>query len=157
MSTYPVPYYRKLAALLKQADMGVVTNPHTGPLHTRVCELLEDGVDVSLGQDDISDAYYPYGRNNMLEVAFLASHLLWMTGAADLETLYDMATIIPTRRMRIPHSGIVPGAPADLVVLAASNVLEALRSHAAPKYVVSQGRLVDMVRMKTLAGITNTP
>jgi len=152
MSSYPIPYYRKLAALLKQADMGVVTNPHTGPLHTRVRELLEDGVDVTLGQDDISDAYYPYGRNNMLEVAFLASHLLWMTTAREMETLYDMATVLPTRRLRIDHPGIVPGAPADLVVLAAPTVPEALRSHEAPKAVVSQGRLVDAAKMKDLAG-----
>jgi len=49
MSTYPAPYYHKLVALLKQAGMGIVTNPHTGPLHTRVKELLADGVDVTLG------------------------------------------------------------------------------------------------------------
>jgi cytosine deaminase len=153
MSSYPIPYYRKLAALLKTAGMGVVTNPHTGPLHTRVRELLEDGVAVSLGQDDITDAYYPYGRNNMLEVAFLASHLLWMTTAREMETLYDMATSLPTRCLRIAHPGIVAGAPADLVVLAAPSVLEALRAHAAPQYVVSQGRLVDASRMKELAGL----
>lgn len=153
MSSYPVPYYKKLAALLKQADMGVVTNPHTGPLHTRVKELLADGVDVTLGQDDITDAYYPYGRNNMLEVAFLAAHLLWMTTAAEMEQLYDMATVIPIRRLGYDHPGIVPGAPADLVVLNAPNVLEALRYHEPPKYVISRGRLVDSAKMRALAGL----
>src|SRR3990172_3015118 len=74
MALYPKPYLQKVAALMKKADMGVVSDPHTGPLHARVKELLEEGVLVCLGQDDISDAYYPYGRNNMLEVAFLASH-----------------------------------------------------------------------------------
>ena len=76
---YPTPYLQKLAALMKQARMGLVTDPHTGPLHARVKELLSEDVLICLGQDDISDAYYPFGRNNMLEVAFLASHLLWMT------------------------------------------------------------------------------
>ena len=72
MALYPEPYFQKLTALLRQADMPVVTDPHTGPLHARVRELLAAGVRVCLGQDDISDAYYPFGRNNMLEVAFLA-------------------------------------------------------------------------------------
>ena len=89
---YPKPYLQKLAALLKKAEMGVVSDPHTGPLHARVRELLEENVLVCLGQDDISDAYYPYGRNNMLEVAFLNSHLLWFTTREDMETLYDMVT-----------------------------------------------------------------
>lgn len=151
MSSYTIQYYRRLAALLKQADMGVVTNPHTGPLYTRVRELLNDGIDVTLGQDDISDAYYPYGRNNMLEVAFLASHLLWMTTAQEMEILYDMATTIPIRRLQIKHPGIIKGAPGDLVVLNAPSILEALRTHEAPKFVVSRGQLVDTERMKDIA------
>lgn len=81
----PRPYLQKLMALLKKAEMGVVSDPHTGPLHTPVRELLEEEVLVCLGQDDISDAYYPHGRSNMLEVAFLASHMLWMTSAAERE------------------------------------------------------------------------
>ena len=66
MALYPQPYFQKVAALLKQAKMAVVSDPHTGPLHARVKELLAEGVNVCLGQDDISDAYYPFGRNNLL-------------------------------------------------------------------------------------------
>ncbi|RLD17290.1 MAG: cytosine deaminase, partial [Caldiserica bacterium] len=79
MALYPKPYFMKLVAILKKAKMGVISDPHTGPLHARVKEMIEEGALVALGQDDISDAYYPYGRNNMLEVAFLSSHILWMT------------------------------------------------------------------------------
>ena len=34
------------------------------------------GLPVALGQDDIEDAYYPFGRHNMVEIAFLAAHAL---------------------------------------------------------------------------------
>ncbi len=143
MALYPQPYFQKLAALLRQARMGVVSDPHTGPLHARVQELLAEGVLVCLGQDDISDAYYPYGRNNMLEVAFLASHLLWMTTAAEMETLYDMVSTRAAAAMGLHDHALRPGAPAHLVVLDAPNVLEALRHHAAPRHVISHGRVVD--------------
>jgi cytosine deaminase len=99
MALYPTPYFQKVAALLRKAGMGVVSDPHTGPLHARVRELLAENNLVMLGQDDISDAYYPYGRNNMLEVAFLASHLLWFTTNSDMETLYDMITTKPAQAM----------------------------------------------------------
>ncbi len=151
MSSYPEPYYRKLATLLQQADMGIVTNPHTGPLYTRVRDLQQDGIDVMLGQDDISDAYYPYGRNNMLEVAFLASHLLWMTTRSEMEVLYDMITSIPIHRLGIKHAGITAGAPADLVVLGKPNLIEALRFHQPPQWVISKGKLVDSERMEKLS------
>jgi len=102
-------------------------------------------VRVCLGQDDISDAYYPFGRNNMLEVAFLASHLLWMTTTADMERLYDMITIEPARAIGLTKFRLEAGAPANLVVLGAPDVLEALREHAPPRHVVSHGKLLDQV------------
>lgn len=149
MQLYPQPYFHKLAALLRHAEIGVVTNPHTGPLYTRVGELLAEGCTVCLGQDDISDAYYPYGRHNMLEVAFLASHLMWMTTAQEMETLYDMITTLAAKAMGV-DSQLAVGAPADLVVLKAPNVLEALRTHQPPTYVISMGQLVDQTEMQAI-------
>ena len=151
MELYPKPYFQKLAALLKQAQMAIVTDPHTGPLHARVKELLEEQVTVCLGQDDISDGYYPFGRNNMLEVAFLAAHLLWMTTSRELETLYDMITRNAARAMNIRDHGLKAGAAANVVVLSAPNVLEALREHRAPLFVISHGKLIDRARMEILS------
>jgi len=142
MALYPQPYFQKIAALLKLAQMGVVSDPHTGPLHARVRELLAEGALVCLGQDDISDAYYPYGRNNMLEVAFLASHLLWMTTSAEMDTLYDMITVNAFCAMGLPDISLREGAPAHLVVLDAPTVREVLRYHDAPRVVISHGRVV---------------
>ncbi len=147
MALYPKPYLQKLAALLKKAGMGVVSDPHTGPLHARVRELLDENVLVCLGQDDISDAYYPYGRNNMLEVAFLNSHLLWFTTREDMETLYTMVTKNAARCIGLNDFEIKVGAPAHLVVLDQPNVLEALRFHEKPAYVISHGKLVDQKQM----------
>jgi cytosine/creatinine deaminase len=151
MELYPQPYFQKIAALLQQAQMAVVSDPHTGPLHARVKELLAEGVTVCLGQDDISDGYYPFGRNNMLEVAFLAAHLLWMTTNRELETLYDMITGNAARAMNIKDHSLKIGAPANLVVLTAPDVLEALREHQAPLYVISSGKLIDPARLEALA------
>ncbi len=150
MALYPKPYLQKLAAILKKANMGVVSDPHTGPLHARVRELLEEGVLVCLGQDDISDAYYPYGRNNMLEVAFLNSHLLWFTTRDDMEVLYNMVTTNAARAIGLKDFEIKEGAPANLVVLDQPNVLEALRFHEKPLYVISHGKLVDQAKMDML-------
>jgi cytosine deaminase len=149
---YPKPYLQKLAALMKKAEMGLVTDPHTGPLHARVKELLEENVLICLGQDDISDAYYPFGRNNMLEVAFLASHLLWMTTSAEMEILYDMVTVNAFKAMGVNGIELKTGAPAHLVILHENNILDAIRYHSEPRYVISHGKLVDRELMKKLAG-----
>lgn len=147
MSMYPIPYFKKIAALLKQAQMGVVSDPHTGPLHARVKELLEEKALVVFGQDDIMDAYYPFGRNNMLEVAFLNTHLLWMTTFREMEKIYDMITIDAAKAMNVKNFGLQPGNAAHLVVLDANSVHEAIMYHQEPLYVISHGKLVDKSKL----------
>jgi cytosine/adenosine deaminase-related metal-dependent hydrolase len=62
-----------------------------------------------------------------------------------------MVTVDAARAMNVPEHALKPGAPADLVVLAAPNVLEALREHVAPLQVISAGKLVDRARMEAIA------
>lgn len=143
MDLYPQDYFQKVISLLKQAQMYVVTDPHTGPLHARVKELLGQSAHVCLGQDDISDAYYPYGQNNMLEVAFLASHLLWMTSAKEMDILYDMITTEAAKAIGLRDFEVKIGAPANLVILDVPSVREALRYHRAPVHVISHGALLE--------------
>jgi cytosine/creatinine deaminase len=153
MALYSRPYLEKVAALMKKAEMGLVSDPHTGPLHARVKELLDMNVLVCLGQDDISDAYYPFGRNNMLEVGFLNAHLLWMTTRKEMETLYEMITIRAAQAMGLQEYGLKIGIQANLVVLDVPDVLEAFREHRAPRHVISHGRLVDQHKMIELAAV----
>jgi cytosine deaminase len=136
---YNEGYHRKFATILKNAGVGIVTNPHTGPLHVKVKELLSAGVNVALGQDDVDDAYYPYGRCNMLEVAFLASHLLWMMSRQDRETIYDMITRNAAKILRIDHYGLEVGNPANMIVLDAKDLREAYSYHSEPKHVIRNG------------------
>jgi cytosine deaminase len=146
-SLYNEVYHRKLCALLKKGEVGVVSDPHTGPLHVRVKDLLNAGVTVALGQDDVYDAYYTYGRCNMLEVAFLASHLLWMMMPQDRELLYDMITVNPAKIMRIQEYGLQAGNPADLVVLNGMDLREAFAYHSEPLYVIRNGSISCETRL----------
>jgi len=68
--------------------------------------------------------------NNMLEVAFLASHLLWMT------------TTAAARVLSIPGFGLAVGNRAHLVVLRGQTVAEVLTDHAPPLHVIKDGRVV---------------
>ncbi|MGO9629557.1 MAG: amidohydrolase family protein [Xanthobacteraceae bacterium] len=150
MSLYPLPYVQRLARILRIAGVAVVTDPHTGPLHARVKELLAEGVRVCLGQDDISDAYYAFGRNNMLEVAFLAAHLLWMMTRREVAKLYDMITLDAAKAINLDGFGLSVGAPANLVVLDQPDEVEALRYHGLPAHVISHGKLLDAAKMQAI-------
>ena len=144
MALYPEPYYKKLEALLKKARISIVSDPQTGPLFTRVRSLYNAGIGIALGQDDIADAYYPFGRNNMLEVAFLAAHLMRMTTFKEMEILYDLITTKAAEAMGIKGFQIKKGNKANLVVLNAESVWEAIWSHEEPRYVIKDGRDITL-------------
>jgi cytosine deaminase len=144
MALYPEPYYRKIEALLQKARVAVVSDPQTGPLYARVRSLYDAGVGIALGQDDIADAYYPFGRNNMLEVAFLAAHLMWMTTFEDMEMLYDLITTRAAEALGLRDFALKEGNRANLVVLNAESVWEAIWSHEAPLHVIKDGREVTL-------------
>lgn len=150
MALYPEPYRRKLSTLLDRAGVCVVTDPHTGPLHVPVDELLEAGIPVALGQDDIADAYYPFGRNSLLEVGFLAAHLLWKTTVGDLRDVHAMLTTHGATSLGLADYGLEPGCAADLVLLDAASVHEAIGQQAPVTHVVSHGRLVGENRLESV-------
>jgi cytosine deaminase len=140
MTLYPEPYYRKIEALLFKAHIGVVSNPQTGPLYTCVRNLYDAGLRIGLGQEDSADAYYPFGRNNMLEVAFLAAHLVWMISSQDLEMMYDLITTKAAEAPSIDEYKFQEGNKVNLVVLNAESVYGAIWSHEPPLHVIKDGR-----------------
>jgi cytosine deaminase len=135
----------RLAAVLdlcRRAGLGLVSDPHTGSLALPVERALDAGLAVALGQDDIEDAYYPFGRHNLLEVAFLAAHLLDMRAAPQLERLVDLVTTSAARVLGLPGYGLCVGGPADLLVHDAQRTVDLLARHEPPRAVVRAGRVV---------------
>ncbi len=115
----------------------------TGPLHAPACRSCStEGNLVCLGQDDISDAYYPYGQNNMLEVAFLASHLLWMTTYPEMETLYEPDHTSIGQVHHLPKFELKEKATPQPRRARRQSVCEAFRYHKAPLHVISHGKLL---------------
>lgn len=138
--------------LARRAGLGFVADPHTGPAHLPVDLFDRLGVSVALGQDDIDDAYYPFGRNNMPEAAFLAAHLLELRSGTDLDRLLSFVTTTAARVLGVPDHAIDAGHPANLVVHDAQSVADLLRRYEPPRWVVRRGGVVAQTRIDTEFG-----
>jgi cytosine deaminase len=139
---YPRPAVERLARLAARAGLGFVSDPHTGPVHLPVLELTAAGLPVALGQDDIEDAYYPFGRHNMTEIAFLAAHALGAVDSGGIDLVYDAVTTTAARVLGVTGHELAEGGSADVVVHHQSSLRSVLAHHDAPAYVVASGRLV---------------
>jgi len=155
LAGYPDDYADRVMDKVAAARLHMITNPATnlmlqGRLDrqpkrrgiTRVRELLDRGVNVSFGQDCVKDTFYPYGRNDMLEVAFLASHAAHMSMPDQIESVFAMPTVNAARVMRIDDYGLAPGRPANVVVIDAESAAEAIRFQPPRRWVVIGGRVV---------------
>jgi cytosine deaminase len=156
MGSYNGAYAFKLMRILRRSGIHVIANPlinitlqgrfDTYPKRrglTRVKELLEAGINVSLGADDVMDPWYSLGTGNALDVAHMAVHAAHMTGRAEVAETFEMVTERAARTMRLGERyGLAPGRPASFVVLQAGDRFDAVRRRLPPRLVVSHGAVV---------------
>ncbi|MFM9886450.1 MAG: amidohydrolase family protein [Burkholderiales bacterium] len=155
LAGYPDDYADRVMNKVAAAKLHMITNPATnlmlqGRLDrqpkrrgiTRVQELLDRGINVSFGQDCVKDTFYPYGQNDMLEVAFLASHAAHLSMPDQIEQVFAMPTINAAKVLRIKDYGLAPGNPANVVVIDATSAAEAIRFQPPRRWVVANGRVV---------------
>jgi cytosine deaminase len=76
----------------------------------------------------------------MLEVAFLAAHLMWMNSRSEMEVLYDLITTNAAQALGEDNHRLKEGGNADLVVLNAETVWESIWNHEAPLHVIKSGK-----------------
>ena len=87
-----------------------------------------------------------YGECNMLQVAFLASHLLWMTTFEDMEEfmeeLFSMVTTYAGKVLGLQNHILKKGGDADLVILQDKDVYHAIWHHKEPLVVIKNGKII---------------
>ena len=148
-------YVSKLLPLIQEAGVNAVANPlinitiqgrhDSYPKRrgmTRVKELMAQCVNVSFGHDCVMDPWYPLGSHDMIEVAHMGLHVGLMTGVAEQKACFAAVTGNGARTLGLEGYGLEPGCHADLVVLQAGDVLEALRLRPARLFVIRRGAVI---------------
>ena len=153
--SYDNAYAFKLMGFLSKANINFVANPlinitlqgryDTYPKRrgiTRVKELWQSGLNVSLGYDDIMDPWYPLGTGGMLQPAHMAVHACHMTSRKEVTACFDMVTEKAARTLGIGDYGLAEGNPANLVLVDAPDKWDAIRRLAATILVLKNGEVV---------------
>ena len=149
-------YVSKLLPLMAEAEMNVVSNPlinitlqgrhDTYPKRrgmTRVPELMDAGVKVAFGHDCVMDPWYSLGSADMLEVASMGLHVAQLTGVEQMKSCFRAVTEIPAAILGLEGYGLEKGCNADLVILQATDPVEALRLKANRLFVIRRGRIIS--------------
>jgi len=155
MAGYNDVYAAKVVDMVATAGVTISVNAHINLVCSarldheprrrgiaRVKELLARGANVVTSQDDVNDPYYPFGKPDPLECAAMMAHVAQLTLPHELESVVDMITVNSARAARVSDYGLAAGMRADLVVVGAPSVHEALRTQPPRRHVFKDGQEV---------------
>ncbi len=155
MHSYNNAYAYRLIQWMRNAGVHFVTNPLDNAVlqgrfdaypirrgFTRVKELLANGINVCIGHDSIMDPWYPLGVGDPLHGCFVLVHYGHMSGRDELETMLDLVTTRAAACFGADDYGLEEGKRADLVLFDAPSAVDAVRTLAARRAVISRGRIV---------------
>ncbi len=133
---------RPVADDLVKGGVAIMTNAPGSHPFPPVKALTQAGVTVFAGSDNIRDSWWPYGDGDMLGRAMLIGYCSGFYEDADLTLAFRTVTDAGAKALGLPSYGIVPGAPADFVVLNAAHVPEAVVAVPRQRQVYKAGTLV---------------
>jgi len=116
---------------------GSAASPSRGM--TAVRALLDAGVPVAAGGDNLRDPFNPMGRGDPFEVA----SLLVTAGHLSVDEAYRAVTDGARAVLGLPAAGPVPGQIADLVAVRAGSLAEAIGAASQDRIVFRRGRVVS--------------
>ncbi len=157
MGSYNDAYCTKLFRLLKDSEINFNSCPPASthlqgridsfPKRrglTRVKELWHEGINVALGQDSMSDPWYPLGVGNLLRVLEMGVHVAQLTGYDDLRHCLDLISENGARNLclREEEYGIDVGKEANFILLDGKDDYEILRFLSPVLLSVHQGKTI---------------
>ncbi|HEX5326229.1 MAG TPA: amidohydrolase family protein, partial [Acetobacteraceae bacterium] len=104
--------------------------------------LLRAGVVVAAGSDGVRDTWGPYGNADMLERAMLLGLRNNLRRDDELAQVLEVCTTGGARMLGLADHGLHAGAAADLVLVEAETIADAIVSRPARRLVIKAGRVV---------------
>jgi len=156
MHSYNNAYTSKLFRLLSISDVSIISNPlvninlqgrfDTFPKRrgiTRVKELLDSGINVCFGTDDIFDPFYSLGTGNMLNVLNMGLHVCQMLGYEQVKKSFDLITTNSAKALNITKDyGIEVGNTANVIIVSGKDEFDILRRMAPIMYSIRKGKVI---------------
>jgi cytosine/creatinine deaminase len=142
LAEVPGPQLERLVEGLASAGVSLTTVAPGSRPPLPLARLRAAGVAVGLGSDGIRDLWSPWGDGDMLARAAL---LAWRAGARrdeDLAAALEVATSGGAAVLGLPDYGLDPGCRADLVLVPATALGEAVVTHPPRTLVLKAGRIL---------------
>jgi cytosine deaminase len=142
LGSVPLDMARRTADRLARAGVAIMSHGPGAATMPPLTMLAEQGVQVFAGSDNIRDAWSPFGNGDMLERAMLIGYRGNYRRDEEPAFALDLVTTNAAQVLEIKDYGVKVGGPADLVVVEAGTVAEAVATRPRRQMVIKAGRVV---------------
>ncbi|WP_028219763.1 amidohydrolase family protein [Paraburkholderia oxyphila] len=138
----------RIADALAAAGVSIMTNAPGDRAFPPILQLRAAGVRVFSGNDNIQDAWWPYGNGDMLQRAMLLGYRSGFYTDEALLVALDMATEAGAAVIGKRDYGLKPGNEASFLIFKAPNAAAAVAAAPAERVIVRRGQFWgDTARM----------
>ncbi|PSS51681.1 amidohydrolase family protein [Pseudomonas sp. BBP2017] len=137
----PEDVLERIGATLANAGVSILTNAPGDHPFPPILRLRAAGVNVFAGNDNIRDAWWPYGNADMLQRAMLIGYRSGFYSDEDLNVALTMATSAGAAVMGKIDYGLKVGNEATFIVIKAPNAAAAVAAAPAERRMVRRGEL----------------
>ena len=108
------------------------------------CQKLKAaGLNIGFGSDCVMDPWYSLGKADMLDVAHMGLHVGQLSSLADMQWCFDAVTQNSANILKLEGYGIEIGNQANMVLLQATDKIEAIRLRATRLAVIRDGKIIS--------------
>ena len=149
-----------IATQLAEADISVLALPASdlymmarkdthnvrrgvAPVH----QLSKVGVNVGLATNNVQNLFTPFGDGDVLKICTLIAQILHLGTGKQHDFCLNMATTYAAKAIGLAEYGLQPGCRADLVILNARTVSEAIGAAPVERTVIKNGAVVAQSRL----------
>ena len=131
-----------MVAALAEAGIAIMTTASASRPVPAVKQLVSAGVVVCAGSDGIRDTWGPYGNADMLERAMFIGLRNNLRRDDELALALDIVTTGGAKALGLQDYGLQTGCQADVVLVPAETVAEAVAQHPGHRTVIKSGTIV---------------
>jgi cytosine deaminase len=143
--------------VLPSTDLFLMHRDHTEDLSvprgvTPLHLMAAEGVTCSLSTNNVLNPFTPFGDCSLIRMANLYANIAQIGQREDMASCLDMVSSRSAKLMNLTDYGVQSGAPADLVVIDATDPMMAVAELAQPMYGFKRGKPVFTHALPELHG-----
>lgn len=138
----PEGKFKQLAKMLQEQQITIITSAPGSAVLPPLKALVDEGVSVAAGSDNIRDFWSPYGSGDMLERAMFIGYRSNYRRDEEIEFGLSLCAGAGRTLLELPTNNLTAGDPADFILIQSPNLPQAVLEHPERLMVFKSGKLI---------------